>query len=106
MEFKQQFLEKWSTFFGDAELPIIFYYTDDENQAKLNSIGKEHRCVICDLNVVRQGKSRWQRAYQPSKARPMARAAASATSNPLRPAAVALRKSRRFIFMVSAPLSC
>ena len=54
---KEKFLELWKKYFNDAELPITFYYTDEEGHAesvKPNSVG---RCVIEALSKVRDGKS-------------------------------------------------
>jgi hypothetical protein len=55
-EFKQRFLDGWHKYFPGADLPIAFYYTDQEDRAELALPPKGHRCVICDLARVRQGE--------------------------------------------------
>lgn len=54
---KQRFVELWKKYFFRAELPIAFYYTDEETQRELVPPPREHRCVICDLTRVRSGAS-------------------------------------------------
>lgn len=54
---KQEFLDRWRIYFPGAELPIVFYYTDDEKCAQSIPPPDEWRCVICDLGRVRQGKA-------------------------------------------------
>jgi uncharacterized protein (DUF169 family) len=58
IEFKQRFIDLWTGYFPGADLPITFYYTDQEGRAELARPTKGHRCVICDLAKVRQGESR------------------------------------------------
>jgi hypothetical protein len=58
IEFKQRFIDLWARHFPGADLPITFYYTDQEGRAELARPPKGHRCVICDLGKVRQGESR------------------------------------------------
>ncbi len=57
MKFKTNFLQKWKKYFDDAELPIAFYYTNEEGRAELVKPGSVHRCIIAALDLVRQGKS-------------------------------------------------
>ena len=54
---KQDFLELWRKYFGGAELPITFWYTDDEGVAERAEPPKDHRCFLADLAKIRQGKS-------------------------------------------------
>jgi hypothetical protein len=54
-ELKKEFLEKWKKYFGSAELPITFYFTDEENRAQRNKPAKGHQCVIGVLSRVRGG---------------------------------------------------
>jgi hypothetical protein len=59
---KAQFLDQWAKYFPGAELPITFYYTDDEHRAELQSKSPASsrsmpRCVIGQLARVRQGQS-------------------------------------------------
>ena len=57
MQFKQLFLDQWDKYFPGAELPMVFYYTDEDGHGELAEVSKEHRCLICDLAAVRHGKS-------------------------------------------------
>jgi uncharacterized protein (DUF169 family) len=57
MILKEQFLERWEEYFGDAELPICFYYTDQEGRAKLAKPSPRHQCFIGALAKVRTGQS-------------------------------------------------
>jgi uncharacterized protein (DUF169 family) len=43
--------------FGEAELPITFYYTDEEGRAELVKPGSVHRCVIAALQLVKKGRA-------------------------------------------------
>lgn len=54
---KDKFMRLWSRYFNGAELPITFYYTDQEGSAELAESPSGHRCFICDLSEVRKGKS-------------------------------------------------
>lgn len=55
--FKHDFLEKWNRYFSGAELPIGFYYTDEERSVKPVPAAAAWRCLIEDLNAVRDGES-------------------------------------------------
>src|SRR4030043_187437 len=57
MEVKDKFLILWKKYFNDAELPIAFYYTDEEGQAESTVPGQTPRCVIGALAEVRKGSS-------------------------------------------------
>jgi len=55
---KEKFIKLWRKYFGKAELPIIFFYTDNPVDAtKLKSPKAEHRCVIADVARTRKGVS-------------------------------------------------
>jgi uncharacterized protein (DUF169 family) len=54
---KKKFLTLWKKYFNAAELPITFYYTDEEGHAEAIKATKAHRCVIGDLARVRRGRS-------------------------------------------------
>lgn len=47
----------WNKFFGGAELPVTFYYTNEEGHAQLVEPGSTSRCVIGALSDVREGSS-------------------------------------------------
>lgn len=56
-ELKQQFLLLWEKYFGSAELPVIFYYTDGDGGAERAERPKGRSCLICELGRVRNGRS-------------------------------------------------
>jgi uncharacterized protein (DUF169 family) len=58
IKFKEDFIVLWKKFFGEAELPIVFYYTNEEGHAELvkpDTIAR--RCVIAALSLVRKGRA-------------------------------------------------
>ncbi len=56
MEFKKKFIELWKKYFNGAELPITFYYTDEQGHAEIVEPGSVSRCVIGALSKIRKGK--------------------------------------------------
>ncbi len=57
IKIKDKFGALWKRYFDGAELPITFYYTDDEGYAELVKPGSVPRCVIGALAKVRKGAS-------------------------------------------------
>jgi len=57
MQLKDRFLELWRKYFGNAELPLAFWYADDPQGTEKVSLPKGHRCFLENLAAVRQGKS-------------------------------------------------
>jgi uncharacterized protein (DUF169 family) len=57
IELKEDFIVLWKKYFKAAELPIMFYYTDEEGHAEVVKSGSGPRCVIGQLVKVRQGES-------------------------------------------------
>jgi uncharacterized protein (DUF169 family) len=57
MELRQKFLRLWKKYFNGAELPIVFYYTDEQMGAELIKPPSGHRCLMADISKVRSGKS-------------------------------------------------
>ncbi len=57
MNLKQQFSERWEKYTGGAALPITFYYTDRAGQGGSTAPSSPARCVICQLESARRGKS-------------------------------------------------
>ena len=55
---KEDFLNRWKKYFGGAELPITWWYTDDEGAVERAEPAKGHRCLIADLAKIRKGESR------------------------------------------------
>jgi len=56
-ETRDRFVRLWRKYFGGAELPITFLYTDEEGHAEPVSPGSVPRCVIGALAEVRKGRS-------------------------------------------------
>lgn len=56
MKIKDDFTTRWKKYFKNAELPVVFYYTDDVKGIDKAKTTSTHRCFICDLAVVRKGK--------------------------------------------------
>lgn len=54
---KDKFLTLWAKFFDNADLPITFYFSDEEGGARLVEPVKNWNCLICDLAKVRKGES-------------------------------------------------
>ena len=54
---RDQFIVLWKKYFGDAELPIIFYYTTGDGGAERAEKPKGRSCLICELAKVRSGRS-------------------------------------------------
>ena len=52
---KDKFLKLWREYLPGAELPIIFFYSGDEEATKDCSDTVENRCVIANLTDVRKG---------------------------------------------------
>jgi uncharacterized protein (DUF169 family) len=57
LKMRDQFVSNWQRYFGGAELPITFYYTDREDCAEPAKVAQEHRCIIGTLAAVRKGQS-------------------------------------------------
>jgi len=49
---KEKFSWLWEKYFDGAELPVIFYYTNEEGHAKLVEPGSVPGCVVEALNVL------------------------------------------------------
>jgi len=56
-ELKEKFITLWEKYFNDAELPITFYYTDEEGHGQMVEPDTLPRCVIEALEEVRRGAS-------------------------------------------------
>ena len=57
-EFKDRFMVLWGKYFDGAELPITFYYTDQEGRGDLvHAPSEAHQCFIGSLSKVRKGQS-------------------------------------------------
>jgi hypothetical protein len=57
LELKEKFIEQWEKYFNGPELPIVCYYTDQEDSAELVPAPSGHQCFIGVLAKVRKGAS-------------------------------------------------
>jgi uncharacterized protein (DUF169 family) len=57
LKLKNDFLALWKKYFNTAELPITFYYTNQEGHAEIPKPGSINRCIIGALGKIRQGES-------------------------------------------------
>jgi len=53
--FYQHFMSQWSKYFGHAQLPIAYFYTDTPLQADIEASQNKDRCLIGNLDRVRHG---------------------------------------------------
>jgi len=61
-KFRQGFIRKWKKYFGGAELPLVFFYADDDKYAKFLQPmsaggGAAARCIIGVLGAAEKDKS-------------------------------------------------
>jgi hypothetical protein len=56
MAVKEKFELLWNRFFGNAELPICFFYTSEMNGAGLMKATTGQHCVVGDISKARAGK--------------------------------------------------
>jgi uncharacterized protein (DUF169 family) len=54
---RNTFIERWRRYFGAAELPISFYYTDESGHGAPAPPPRDHECVLAPLARVRHGES-------------------------------------------------
>jgi uncharacterized protein (DUF169 family) len=54
---KATFLRFWKRYFGNSELPIVFYYSEGDGGAEWAEIPKGRSCIICELSKIRNGSS-------------------------------------------------
>jgi hypothetical protein len=57
MRFKDEFIRLWKKYFNNAELPIAFYYTDEEGHAGIAKRDSKVPCVMGAITSVRSGNS-------------------------------------------------
>jgi len=55
MKLHEDFTVRWKKYFNGAELPMVFFYTDDTSDVKRAKTSSGHRCFISDLENVRKG---------------------------------------------------
>lgn len=56
MQLKDGFLERWAKYFPGADLPVVFYYTDDPGEVRAAGEPKGWRCFIGALAKTRSGE--------------------------------------------------
>ena len=54
---KEKFIQVWKRYFGAADLPMVFYYTDTPMGEELIQSSSGHRCIMADLAKVFTGRS-------------------------------------------------
>jgi hypothetical protein len=54
---RNRFLDAWSEYFPGAELPLVFYYTDDGENVPFAPASAGWRCLLADLSKVLKGES-------------------------------------------------
>ena len=54
-QLKELFQEKWSKYFPGVGLPVTYYYTDEADDDDLADSENKYRCLIGNLNRVREG---------------------------------------------------
>ena len=58
MATKEKFIKLWEKYFGKAELPVVFFYTDTPvGVTRVKPPKLEHKCVIADIARARKGAS-------------------------------------------------
>lgn len=57
IQLRDQFLNLWEKYFGEAELPFCFYYRKEAGNALCMEKPKGRSCLICELARVRKGES-------------------------------------------------
>ena len=55
IKIKDKFLDRWKKYFPGIDLPLVFYYTDDNTVAESMPKADEWRCLISDLARARHG---------------------------------------------------
>lgn len=54
-DFSRSFIDRWQRYFGNAGLPVCWFYTDHvSEQDRAQSVGAD-RCLICNVARVREG---------------------------------------------------
>ncbi len=56
-ELIKSFTRRWEKYFGKAELPITFFYSNNDMGVKHVPIPKGRSCIICELSKARKGLS-------------------------------------------------
>lgn len=54
---RDRFVALWKKYFNDAELPVAFYYSKENNNATVVKKAVGHTCLIAQLGRVRRGEA-------------------------------------------------
>jgi hypothetical protein len=54
---RDQFINNWKKYFNNSDLPIVFYYSNNPQNAEIVAAAGRWSCLICELQKVRSGKS-------------------------------------------------
>ena len=54
---RDHFIALWKKYFNDAELPVAFYYSTENNNATIVKKAVGHTCIIAQLGRVRKGEA-------------------------------------------------
>ncbi len=54
---RDRFLDLWRRYFGAAELPVTFYYTEDAERGEGHRPAAGHECVLVPLAKARHGRA-------------------------------------------------
>lgn len=57
IELRDTFLTRWRKYFGNADLPIVFWYTYTDGGVSWADKPKGWSCIVCELAGVREGRS-------------------------------------------------
>lgn len=57
LSLRDTFISLWEKYFGNAELPIAFYYTYADGGAHWAHKPKGWSCIVCEIARVREGRS-------------------------------------------------
>ena len=56
-QIKKRFIHLWKKYFDGAELPVVFYYTNEPGDVKAMKPSHSPECIISELSKAREGKT-------------------------------------------------
>jgi uncharacterized protein (DUF169 family) len=57
IEIRDKFIKQWRKYFDNTDLPITFYFSENDGEAERVKPSKNWSCLICELAKVRNGQS-------------------------------------------------
>lgn len=57
VDFRDQFIEQWQKYFGNVELPIVFFYSNNLHECEAVVKPEKWTCFVAQLAKVRAGRS-------------------------------------------------